>query len=305
MSEPNEDDVIRSAVKLGPSNRSWLLSIALVIQAVIGSVMWLALLLEFWIIGMNLLGDPEPVWAQILWLFPIPILILFTWQTLIFGMEDKPWRAPSIWGFVTALISTVLTIVSSIFYQRLFWQCYLNKGGLGPIQTQICNDAEAALSTIAWFIVVFFIYNIISAIVMPLVYIHDVGRVGELLDKIKSYKSKVTDKIGDITNKIKSLTRESGELYDSKDADSKLIKSIIHSSLPFPVYSVESDNPSSSSSFQPKIRHRGGRQKNNNNNSLMNSSMNKLFGASKYHRYHNNSGIGGDSDDDDTPSIRV
>lgn len=208
--ESNDPGKQRAAVGLiensGLANRSWFLNLLLVVLLVSGTALFLVLLLEFWIIDMDLLGDPSPVWSQTLWFLPQILVVFLSLQTLVMGVKTGLIQAPSVWMVIAGFVAFVFDVVALIFYQRLFWMCVTNTGNFKVLEDQICNDSLAELSTIAWFNVVFVVHALIAIVTGVLVFSADGERFEELRAGIMSGVGRVK----------RQFRRSSAQLSESK-----------------------------------------------------------------------------------------
>jgi hypothetical protein len=205
--EPGKKRVAHALIQdSGLANRSWFLNLLLVSLLVGGAAMFLTLLLEFWILDMDLLGDPSPVWAQIPWFLPQFVVVFLSLQTLVMGVKTGMLQAPSVWMVVAGFVAFVFNVVALIFYQRLFWQCVLDTGNFKALEDQICNDNLAELSTIAWINAVFVVHALTAIVTGVLVFSSDGERFEEL-------RAGIMSGVGAVRSRVKSL--RAGEQFPS------------------------------------------------------------------------------------------
>jgi hypothetical protein len=170
----------------GFANRPWWVNLFLVFLLVGGAAMILVFYIEFWVIDQNLTGDPSPVWAQTLWLWPNLVVVVLSLQTLVMGVKTGYLQAPAVWMVVHAFVAFVFNCVVLVFYQRLFWQCVTNTGNLETLEDDICNDHLAELSTIAWCNVLFVVHSLTAIGIGVLVMSFDFERFEELRAQVVS-----------------------------------------------------------------------------------------------------------------------
>jgi len=154
LNDNEEDGLFGNFAK----KRGALINLGLLALAISGAALFLVLYLLFWIIDMDLLGDPSPVWAQAMWFAPQLGLVFILFQVIIFPMRSNALQSAAVWGIVIGLVACVFNVVASIFYFRLFWQCVTDLGTLEPLEDDICSDHKAEMYTIAWFNFVFFFH---------------------------------------------------------------------------------------------------------------------------------------------------
>jgi len=226
MTDAEEDGFLGNFAK----ERGVLVNLALVILAISGAVLFLVLYLLFWIIDMDLLGDPEPVWAQAMWFAPQMVLVVLLFQAIAFPMSRNPLRSTVVWGIVAGLVAGVLDVVVSIFYFRLFWQCVTNTGSFEPLEDDICDNHLAELSVIAWFNFVFFFHALLSIVVCAWAYTKDLSRMENLREKFASLRTAVSARAQPLLKRIKEEVKLDGDMI--KTADDKKFARIIGSLLP-------------------------------------------------------------------------
>lgn len=185
--DPGKQRVARALVQdSGLANRSWFLNLLLVLLLVSGLAMFLTLYLEYWIIDLDLLGDPVVVWAHVVWFLPQVLVVFLSLQTLVMGVKTGMLQAPSVWMVIAGFVAFVFNIVALVFYQRLFWQCVLNTGNFKILENQICDNSLAELSTIAWCNAVFVVHALVAIVTGVLVFSSDSERFEELRAGIMS-----------------------------------------------------------------------------------------------------------------------
>ncbi|MHA1682529.1 MAG: hypothetical protein ACTSUE_16445 [Promethearchaeota archaeon] len=201
--DPAKKRVARALIQdSGLANRSWYLNLMLTALLVGGGAMFLVLLLEFWILDMNLLGDPSPVWAQMPWFLPQFLVVFLSLQTMVMGVKTGLLQAPSVWMVVVGFVAFVFDVVALIFYQRLFWQCALNRGNFKTLEDEICTDNLVELSTIAWINVLFVAHSLTAIVIGVLVFSSDGERFEEL-------RSGIMSGFGSIRKRVKNRLSDS------------------------------------------------------------------------------------------------
>jgi len=211
----------------GLANRSWFLNLLLVGLLVSGGALFLVLLLEYWIIDMDLLGDPSPVWAQTLWFLPQLLVVFLSLQTLVMGVKTGLLQAPSVWMVISGFVAFVFDVVALIFYQRLFWQCVTDTGNFKALEDQICEHSLAELSTIAWFNVIFVVHSLVAIVTGVLVFSADGERFEELRSGIMSGVGRVASRFRSSQAKLVGskypgyISRASNKLNRRKAGDAK------------------------------------------------------------------------------------
>lgn len=173
-SDPSSIAKIRGYVQGGlTANREWYINLLLVVLLMSGIAAIIFIFMEFWIIDLNLLKDPNPVWVHVIWFLPHAAVVLLLAQTMLYGVQSNPIQAPSIWLVVAAFVAFVFDIAALVFYQRLFWYCVLETGSFGTLEMQICNDSLLELSTLAWINAIFVAHALVSGITGVLVFTSD------------------------------------------------------------------------------------------------------------------------------------
>jgi hypothetical protein len=178
------DELETNMAKDGPNGRGPLVNVGLILLAVAGAALFLVLYLMYFIIDLNLLGDPEAVWSHAMMFAPQLGLVVLLFQSVIFRMENNPLKAPTVWGIVVGLVAIVFNVVASFFYFRLFWKCVTNIGSFEPLEQDMCDYQKTALYTIAWFNFVFCFHALISVVLLAWAYTSDVGKIDSLKRKI-------------------------------------------------------------------------------------------------------------------------
>jgi hypothetical protein len=180
----------------------------------------------YWIIDLNLLGDPEPVWAHAMMFAPMLGLVVLLFQTVIYKMENNPLRAPAVWGIAAGLVAIVFNVVASFFYFRLFWKCVTNIGTFEPLEQDMCDHQKTALYTIAWFNFVFFFHALISVVLLAWAYTSDVGKIDSLKRRLS----------GGLRSAGRSLKAKGGDLDLSfmkiHNEDDKFVAGLIGNMVP-------------------------------------------------------------------------
>jgi len=228
MTQDEEEGLISSFAK----KRGALVNLVLLALAISGAVLFIILYLLFWIIDMDLRGDPEPVWAQAMWFAPQLGLVLLLFQTIIYPMRKNPIQSPAVYAIVAALVSMVFDIVVSVFYFRLFWQCFTGIGTLKPLEDDICHDHKPELYTIAWFNFVFFWHALASAIFCAWAYTKDLRRISDLKEKLNSGTGAIARGLSGIVGKIPGKQKVESSImaaFGSKNKDDKKFARIIGS----------------------------------------------------------------------------
>lgn len=254
VSDQEEEGMLSSFAK----KRGALINLSLLALAIAGAVLILVLYLLFWIIDMDLLGDPEPVWAQVLWFAPQLALVLLLFQTIAYPMRRNPLQSPAVWSIVVGLIAVVFNVVASIFYFRLFWQCVTNLGSLEPIEDDICEHSKAELYTIAWFNFVFFFHALASIVICAWAYSKDLSRMSNLKARFDSIKGSVTERFNKLINRGELKEDLLSSLKIKSDDDKKfahIIGSMI--SISPKSWNIKDNQYSSSYNDQRPPRRRG------------------------------------------------
>lgn len=205
------DGVEEGAIKEeAPKNRGAFVTVGLVLAGVIGAVLFIVLVLMYFIIDLNLLGDPEPVWAHVHLFAPQLGLVFVIFQSLVYKMENNPLRAPAVWGIGLGLVAIVFDVVASFFYFRLFWKCVFNSGSFDPLESDMCDHQKTALYTIAWFDFLFFWHAVVSVVLLAWAYTSDIGRIDSLKRRLKGG-------VRNLSGKAKSLDFSLMKIHDDDD----------------------------------------------------------------------------------------
>lgn len=228
-----QEDIIKEQ---SPKGRGPLITVGLIGLAVSGAALFLILYLMYWIIDLDLLHDPEPVWAHAMMFAPQLGLVVCIFQTIIYKMENNPFRAPAVWGIAAGLVAIVFNVVASFFYFRLFWKCVTNIGTFGVLEQDMCDHQKTALYTIAWFNFVFVVHAIISVVLLAWAYTSDIGRIDSLKRKFSGGLStivrKAREKGGDLNFSLMKIHNE----------DDKFVAGLIGNMVPSYGKELQYDN---------------------------------------------------------------
>ena len=231
-----EDEGITGMLSTYAKKRTVLVNLSLLALTISGAVLFLILYLLFWIIDMDLLGDPEPVWAQAMWFAPQLGLVVALFQTMVYPMAKNPLRSPAVLGIVLGLVALVFDVVVSIFYFRLFWKCVTNIGTFEPLEDDICENHKAELYTIAWFNFAFFFHALLSIVFCAWAYSRDLSRLQGLREKFDSFQRASKTAMGKVVSATKGAVKfnvEDGGFKIRNQDDKNMLR--VMSSM-FPIF---------------------------------------------------------------------